>query len=201
MESKMYKNLEEGRKILMDLYPERKAEFEEICFCSSRFDSIADALEDIMYNSDYYGAETDVNQYYMESLEQEKQMRVLLHQAGYAADAVNVGFYSGNIYPLDTQDFLFSKESLPEVVTVEAVKGRLLELAEKWLSHDGAINVYITTSQVGRYPYEKDKDFKDDDVEALLQASEELDKCFCVNINKDNGALNFYPLAKQEKSE
>lgn len=33
MESKMYKNLEEGRKILMDLYPERKAEFEEICFC------------------------------------------------------------------------------------------------------------------------------------------------------------------------
>lgn len=154
-----------------------------------------------MYNSDYYGAETDVNQYYMESLEQEKQMRVLLHQAGYAADAVNVGFYSGNIYPLDTQDYLFSKESLPEVVTVEAVKGRLLELAEKWLSHDGAINVYITTSQVGRYPYEKDKDFKDDDVEALLQASEELDKCFCVNINKDNGALNFYPLVKQEKSE
>ncbi len=184
--AKMYKNLEEGRKILMDLYPERKAEFEEICFSSSRFDNLAEALEDIMYNNDYYGAETDVNQYYMESLEQEKQMRVLLHQAGYAADTVNVGFYSGNIYPLDTQDYLFSKESLPEVVTVEAVKGRLLELAEKWLSHDGAITVYIT---------------KDDDIEALLQASEELDKCFCVNINKDNGALNFYPLAKQEKSE
>lgn len=190
-EQKAYKNLEEGRDILMELYPERKAEFAKPSFSSSRFDSIEEAIEDSMYNGDYYGAETDLYQYDMSVAKQEKMMRELLHKEGYVGDMVNVGFYSGNIYPLDVQDFLFTEKNLPEVMTAEVVKNHLLTLADKWLHSDGTITVYVTASQIGRFPHEKDKDFRNDEIDILVAAAEELADNYCINIYKDDNHLNF----------
>ena len=188
---KTYKNLEEGRDILMELYPERKAEFAKPSFSSSRFDSIEEAIEDSMYNGDYYGAETDLYQYDMSVAKQEKMMRELLHKEGYVGDMVNVGFYSGNIYPLDVQAFLFTEKNLPEVMTVEVVKSQLLALADKWLHSDGTITVYVTASQIGRFPQEKDKDFRNDEIDILVAAAEELADNYCIDIYKDDNHLSF----------